>query len=79
MPQKNILKIPPDVNSGRFVSFLKINEVELRLWSTTGADVKTIQSILGQSDFKTTMDRYVHVTDDSMVKAVKQFQIGAET
>ena len=37
----------------------------------TGADVKTIQSILGQSDFKTTMDRYVHPRDTKSRKPSK--------
>lgn len=29
-----------------------------------GADIKTIQSIMGQSDYKTTADRYCHPRDD---------------
>ncbi len=37
----------------------------------TGADVKTIQSILGQSDFKTTMDRYVHPRDARKQAAIQ--------
>ena len=36
------------------------------------ADVKTIQSILGQSDFKTTMDRYVHPREDKKQEAIKK-------
>lgn len=38
----------------------------------TGADVKTIQSILGQSDFKTTMDRYVHPREDRKQDAIQK-------
>ena len=38
----------------------------------TGADVKTIQSILGQSDFKTTMDRYVHPREDRKQNAIQK-------
>lgn len=30
----------------------------------TGTDIKTIQSIMGQSDYKTTADRYCHPRDD---------------
>ena len=41
----------------------------------TGADVKTIQSILGQSDFKTTMDRYVHPRDDRKQEAIKNVSL----
>lgn len=36
------------------------------------ADVKTIQSILGQSDFKTTMDRYVHPREEKKKEAIKK-------
>ena len=43
-----------------------------------GVQPKVLQQLLGHASIKTTMDRYVHVTDDSMVKAVKQFQHGAE-
>jgi len=41
----------------------------------TGADVKTIQSILGQSDFKTTMDRYVHPRDDRKQTAIQRVSL----
>ena len=34
---------------------------------------KVLQKLLGHASSKTTMDRYVHVTDDSMQKAVAQF------
>ena len=43
-----------------------------------GVQPKVLQQLLGHASIKTTMDRYVHVTDDSMLKAVKQFQIGAD-
>ncbi|WP_368315884.1 hypothetical protein [Mediterraneibacter gnavus] len=33
-----------------------------------------MQQLLGHASIKTTMDRYVHVTDESMVKAVRQFE-----
>lgn len=35
---------------------------------------KVLQQLLGHASIKTTMDRYVHVTDESMIKAVRQFQ-----
>ena len=38
----------------------------------TGTDVKTIQSILGQSDYKTTMDRYVHHREDRKQDAIQK-------
>lgn len=43
-----------------------------------GVQPKVLQQLLGHASIKTTMDRYVHVTDDSMVKAVRQFQNGAK-
>ena len=36
--------------------------------------VSSPQRLLGHSDIKTTMDRYVHVTDASLSNAVKQFE-----
>ena len=35
---------------------------------------KVLQRLLGHSSIKTTMDRYVHVTDASLTNAVKQFE-----
>ena len=35
-----------------------------------GTDIKTIQSIMGQSDYKTTADRYCHPRDDRKRTAV---------
>ena len=39
-----------------------------------GVQPKVLQQLLGHASIKTTMDRYVHVTDESMVNAVCQFQ-----
>ena len=39
-----------------------------------GMQPKVLQQLLGHASIKTTMDRYVHVTDESMVKAVRQFE-----
>ena len=35
---------------------------------------KILQTLLGHASIKTTMDRYVHVTDESMNQAMIQFQ-----
>lgn len=40
----------------------------------SGMQPKVLQKLLGHASIKTTMDRYVHVTDDSMNKAVQQFE-----
>ena len=40
------------------------------LLNDAGADVKTIQGILGQKDYKTTMDRYVHPVEKRKHEAV---------
>ncbi len=37
---------------------------------------KTLQKLLGHASIKTTMDRYVHVTDESLAAGVKQFEQG---
>lgn len=39
-----------------------------------GVDPKTLQQFLGHSSIKMTMDRYVHVTDESKTKAIEQFE-----
>lgn len=40
----------------------------------SGMQPKILQQLLGHASIKTTMDRYVHVTDDSMFQAVSQFE-----
>lgn len=39
-----------------------------------GMQPKVLQKLLGHASIKTTMDRYVHVTTDSMDQAIKQFE-----
>lgn len=40
----------------------------------SGMQPKVLQKLLGHASIKTTMDRYVHVTDDSMENGVRQFE-----
>lgn len=35
---------------------------------------KVLQQLLGHASIKTTMNGYVHVTDESLVNAIRQFQ-----
>ena len=39
-----------------------------------GMQPKVLQKLLGHSGIQTTMDTYIHVTEDSLSKAVKQFE-----
>lgn len=39
-----------------------------------GVQPKVLQQLLGHASIKTTLDRYVHVTHESPVNAVRQFQ-----
>jgi integrase len=41
----------------------------------SGMQPKVLQKLLGHASIKTTMDRYVHVTDDSLSKAVLLFEL----
>lgn len=41
-----------------------------------GMPPKILQNLLGHASLKTTMDTYVHVTDDSLEAAVRQFEEG---
>ena len=36
---------------------------------------KVLQKLLGHASIQTTMDRYVHVTDEAMNQTVRQFEI----
>ena len=40
----------------------------------SGMQPKVLQKLLGHASIKTTMDRYVHVTDDSLNQAIQQFE-----
>ena len=40
----------------------------------SGMQPKVLQKLLGHASIKTTMDRYVHVTDASFAKAIQQFE-----
>jgi len=40
----------------------------------SGMQPKVLQKLLGHASIKTTMDRYVHVTDDSLTGAVQAFE-----
>lgn len=40
----------------------------------SGVLPKVLQKLLGHSSIKTTMDRYAHITDDSLSNAIKQFE-----
>ena len=40
----------------------------------SGMQPKVLQKLLGHASIKTTMDRYVHVTDESLNQAVRQFE-----
>lgn len=43
----------------------------------SGMQPKILPKLLGHASIQTTMDRYVHVTDESMLKVVQQFETKA--
>ena len=45
----------------------------------SGMPPKVLQKLLGHASIQTTMDTYVHVTDDSLSKAVQQFEVNGVT
>ena len=45
----------------------------------SGMQPKVLQKLLGHASIQTTMDRYVHVTNDSMRKAVSLFEESSPT
>ena len=40
----------------------------------SGMQPKVLQKLLGHASIQTTMDKYVHVMDDSLVAGVRQFE-----
>ena len=40
----------------------------------SGMQPKVLQKLLGHASIQTPMDRYVHVTDDSLTNGVRQFE-----
>ena len=44
-----------------------------------GMQPKVLQRLLGHASIQTTMDRYVHVSEDSLFNAVHQFEMNANT
>ena len=59
--------------SNTFVCTLCATPMQTRAIES-GMQPKVLQKLLGHASIKTTMDRYVHVTNDSMSKAVLQFE-----
>ena len=45
----------------------------------SGMQPKVLQKLLGHASIQTTMDRYVYVTNDSMLKAVSLFEESSPT
>lgn len=43
----------------------------------SGMQPKVLQKLLGHASIQTTMDRYVHVTDEALANGVKQFESNA--
>lgn len=44
-----------------------------------GVNIKCLQQLLGHASIKTTMDTYVHVTNDTLFEAVKKFETTQQT
>ena len=40
-----------------------------------GMQPKVLQKLLGHASIKTTMDRYVHVTNESLDEGIRQFEM----
>ena len=45
----------------------------------SGMQPKVLQKLLGHASIQTTMDRYVHVTNDSMLNAISRFEASSPT
>ena len=45
-----------------------------KICDESGMQPKVLQKLLGHASIQTTMDKYVHVTDDSLTAGVWQFE-----
>lgn len=45
-----------------------------KICDESGMQPKVLQKLLGHASIQTTMDKYVHVTDDSLNAGVRQFE-----
>ena len=52
---------------------MRLSDVKTTRAIESGMQPKVLQKLLGHASIKATMDRYVHVTDDSLTNAVRQF------
>ena len=78
-PSKNssydthLYKLCDDAHIGRFCMHALRHTYATRAIES-GMPPKVLQQLLGHASIQTTMDRYVHVTDDSLSDAIQQFQ-----
>ena len=76
---KGIYQRKDGLFSARFVSRTgkRYEKYFQALSATTESDMqpKVLQKLLDHASIKTTMDRYVHVTTESLDQAVRQFQL----
>ena len=67
--------IPACISS---VTKQELNDSVCTLYATraieSGMQPKVLQKLLGHASIKTTMDRYVHVTSESLDQAVRLFE-----
>lgn len=69
----HLYKLCDEVGIGRFCMHALRHTYATRAIES-GMQPKVLQQLLGHSSIQMTMNRYVHVTDDSMVAAVRQFE-----
>ena len=69
----HLYKLCDEANIKRFCMHALCHTYAIRAIES-GMQPKLLQQLLGHASIKTTMDRYVHVTEDSLTNAVKQFE-----
>ena len=67
MELTNWVKIQKAKHTGKYVKYRSYGTHLCKLW--------LLQKLPGHMSIKTTGDRYVHMTDDSINKAVQQFEM----
>ena len=63
------------ITMGTMLKAAKMNDL-IAKHPMDGVQPKVLQKLLGHASIKTTMDRYVHVTSESLDQAVRQFESG---
>ena len=78
LPDGSVRQSSAEKNKIFFVLYLTHPHILRHTFATrcveNGMNIKTLQKLLGHTNFKTTMDIYSHTTDDVLYEEMKKFE-----